>query len=998
MNHVEAALLENIDRPGSLFVFPTDIAVSRWVDRLLRLRRGGTVPTGKFTAWDTFKRNSVKAKVQNKKSIHPALRKMFVAALIRENAELCARGEPPFFSSLIRPEWAEQAASFAGWITNMLSTLGKWFCKTTKLSVDAIHDGKTDEVLQAKESFIGDDKDLFSLTCRYAKFLKDHGLFEPAWEIPPFDDAGKECFIFFPEALFDFEEYRELLESSGCVKMIRANDSGTEQKPCDVFFYTNSRSEITEAALYILALHYNKNIPWDSISVSIPDNDSGGGYGPYLFREFTLRNIPFVKLSGKPLASFPAGRFFSAIANCVGDDFSFTSVTELLLNNHLPWKGEQEIQSLIQFGIKNNCISSWTEAEKKINVWEDSFSKPFGGFKPEVRQLFRDLRQMAASLRSAASFADIRKKYFIFREHFFNMENCLEETDLVLSRCISELTHLVELEKSFPDIIVPDPYAFFTGHLEEVEYLARQSASGVAVLPYRTAAPAPFDCHIILGANQDNLSALFTPMKFLPKSKREKLGISDNDMSLAYINLHRFNSRLPAAFFCSEQTFSGYAIAHNALNADLKPRQRFRDDAEHSEKFSPDLFRIENDWHAALQFLSPLEVKTPLVNELHKNQKQGFDEWRKRRIRSGSNGLTINHPLQKLINRKFCKNDNFKGKVSVSPSSLELYFQCPLKWIYKRVLELENIEIETGLMAYNIGGEVYHAILNLFLDELIKNGKPIIAPIISGDEKKPLAALPEYYRDILVKKTEAVFENFPYLPGREAPVMSMLTARLLTAEKQLFFFCIENFLATFISYFSGFRVIASEKHYIQEKDFYYLNGKVDCILEDIRENSPKKGTAVIADFKTKTLPKLDDCRGEVLADFQLPAYLRITESAFPLESALPLESKAVCTADVHTALFFSIVDSEPRVVFGSIQNISDGSSVPPKADDCIARESDKFIRIMEQFDDKAEQFAEKISEGTYAFYPNNTKQCLNCGYNRICRTAYRVCRGKNNGS
>ena len=133
MNPVETALLENIDKPGSLFVFPTDVAVSHWADRLLRLRGGGTIPLEKFTAWDKFKQNSIRAKVQNRKSIPPVLRKMFVTALIRENAELCARGEPPVFSSLIRAEWAGQAASFAGWITEMLPQLGSWFCRATGL-------------------------------------------------------------------------------------------------------------------------------------------------------------------------------------------------------------------------------------------------------------------------------------------------------------------------------------------------------------------------------------------------------------------------------------------------------------------------------------------------------------------------------------------------------------------------------------------------------------------------------------------------------------------------------------------------------------------------------------------------------------------------------------------------------------------------------------------------------------------------------------------------
>ncbi|MCL1931410.1 MAG: PD-(D/E)XK nuclease family protein, partial [Treponema sp.] len=123
-NIIENILLENIDKPASLFVFPTNVAASRWADRLLRLRGGGTVAMEKFIAWDTFKQESIRSKVSDRKSIPSVLRKMFISALIRENAELCAQGKPPVFTSLIQVQWAQQADSFASWLTDILPQLG----------------------------------------------------------------------------------------------------------------------------------------------------------------------------------------------------------------------------------------------------------------------------------------------------------------------------------------------------------------------------------------------------------------------------------------------------------------------------------------------------------------------------------------------------------------------------------------------------------------------------------------------------------------------------------------------------------------------------------------------------------------------------------------------------------------------------------------------------------------------------------------------------------
>ena len=958
-NIVDTTLLENIDKPASLFVFPTNVAASRWADRLLRLRGGGTVAMEKFIAWDTFKQNSIRSKVKDRQSVPAVLRKMFISALIRENAELCARGEPPVFTSLIRAEWARQADSFAGWLAEILPQLGVWRSRNNAAATTA-------------ENLTGDDRDLFTLTLRYSQFLDQRGLFEPAWETPPFEDTGKECFIFFPESLSDFSEYKDLLAASRRVTTISISDSDSdsdtdvEQRPDNVFFYTNSRSEIAEAALYILALRQNQNVPWDSISVSIPDNEH---YGPYLLREFENRNIPCVMQSGKPLASYPAGQFFTALAFCAAADFSFASIKELLLNQHLPWKDGGAIQELINFGINNNCISSWieeTDGEKiAVNVWEDAFARPLGGIKPETRRFFEDLRRRVNALCGAGSFSDIRKHYFAFRERFFDMENCLDETGLILSRCIAELTYLVEIEKSFPDVRVSNHYGFFTGYLGEITYLAQQSVSGVAILPYRTAAPAPFDCHIILGASQSSLSAVFSPLAFLSKSKREQLGLTDNDASLTFIKLHRFNSRLPAAFFCSEQTFSGYAIPHSALSRALsralgdaldsssKPMQRYGDDQKWKTSFAADLYHAESDFYASLHSSGQDQMELTAVRDIHRNQKQGFEQWRSRSdcAAAREDAITAEHPLLRAIRERFCYNEEYKDKISVSSSSLALYFRCPLQWAFSRLLKLENVEVETGLMASNITGEVYHAVLNLFLERLKETGEAIAAPVNSGAEKKPALELPQSYSDLLAHNIDTVFEAFPRLPHSEYQAMSMLTARLLRAEKPLFLSRLEGLLAEFTSRFAGFKVIASEENYTLPKDNYFLNGRIDCVLEG--DNS-----LVIIDFKTKYKLKKDTF------DFQLPLYLRLAEEAYKKE--------------VHTGLFFSIIDARHY--------------------DGIARNSDNFNDTMGEFDEKARQFAQEISSGAFSFFPSDPEECQSCDYNKVCRALYKVHQGRINGA
>ena len=976
MNVVETVLLENIEKPNSCFIFPTDVAASRWADHVLRLKLNlhaenvaslsaasssavsGTIAMNKFIAWDVFKQNSIRSKVQNKKSIPSALRKIFISRLVKENADLSAEGRTPVFSSLIPAKWAGQAAQFTPWLTGLLPQLGAWLKKTTGAAIDSILGGNAEKLTS---EFEADDRDLFVMARRYAHFLEEHSLFEPAWETPPFNDTGTECFIFFPESLSDYSEYRELLAASSHVKTISAQDG--EQLPCDTFFYTNSRAEITEAALYIRALHENKGINWEAIAVCLPDSEN---YEPYVLREFTIRNIPFVKRSGKPLADYPAGQFFRAVIDCASRNFAFSAVSNLLLNKNLPWKNAAHIHNLIEFGIKNNCISSWVEEkdgkERHINVWEDAFEKPFGYLDPDARRFFGDLKRRLLSLRTASSFAELRRQYFIFRERFFDMGNCSPETDLVFSRCISELMYLVEIEKNFPDAPAPDPFAFLIEYLSEVNYLAQQSASGVTILPYRTAAPAPFDCHIILGADQGSLSVVFPRLDFLPRAKREKLGIADEDASAAFINLHRFNSQKKAAFFCSEQTFSGYKIPHSRLGAPSRPLSRYASITGLAQDFAIDYFNggISTDG------------KKP--KKLHNIQKQGFEEWKTRRkqISKQDKKQNQNNTLHELIRGQLAENSKFPGKYSVSASSMEPYFHCSLKWLFNNVLSIENEEIEASLMAENISGMLYHTALNLFFVD-IKNGKQQLLPPEYEDQKP---RLPSSYNELLERSINEIFSLFPALQTGGKPQMSAITARILEAEKNNILANLKKCLSHFLSYFAGCRVTGSEISYQAQRDFYFLNGKLDCVLQSARDEY------IIVDFKLKWIPDRTDCTGDeeyALCNFQLPMYITLTEENEKIK--------------VNTALFFSILDAKPQVIFGAIENADNNEIIPKKEGNRIQRESAKFSAIIGDFNQKAEQFASEIKTGNFTVYEKDFNECNKCNYHRICRTIYKINRG-----
>jgi hypothetical protein len=974
INQIEQLLLEKSVDPCSLFIFPTAVAASRWADRLLLLR-GGSIDMEQYIAWDTFKKESIRSRKQGKIAVPDILRKIFTARLIQENAELCKVGKP-LFTSLIPARYAENASSFVSWFSALLPQLGAWYEKVFPRGVDDIG------------ALAGDEQDLLSLTLLYGGFLEEQGLFEPAWEKPPFDDTGKDCYIFFPGCLSDFAEYREILEKADHVTLIEPEVDTDKQ--FYTFFYTNSRSEITEAALYIRHLAEQEHISWENIAVSLPDT---GGYDAYVLREFANRNIPVARRSGKALSKYPAGLLFSALAACHSESFSFDSLSALLLNAHLPWKDTEAINQLIDFGIQNNCICSWREGETDfegsslaIDVWLDAFASTAGGREKRAEDFYRILKQDITNINKSKTFDEIRKNYFQFRNHFFDMDTCGEESDLVLSRCISELLELIEIEKLFPDITAPDPFSLFSEELQAITYLPRQEHSGVSLLPYRTAAPVPFDCHIILGAAQENLSALFERLPFLSRSRREALGIHDTDASAIFIDLHRYNSLKPAAFFCAEETFTGFAIPHSRLNAPLKARQRYAyprsADADTADtdtvelpaaNFAKDLFRFERDIYEA-SWNAPPETFSRHADEwqMHSVQAAGFAAWRERRGNAASETAKLSAPLlQELVMKSYREKNG--GKIRVSATALKSWYHCPLSWLFERALGIETIRTETTLMAENILGSLYHAILDRFLKSLVDTSD---GDIIAG-------GFSQNDHELLEKSAAAVFAGLPKVPGESRPV-SALTARLLRAEEKPVTRQAELTLKKLSAYFAGFRILGSEINQNFIDDDYSLTGKIDCLLEDTRDDSPP-GSRVIVDFKLKYLPGREECQAsgpDGLEDFQLPMYITLTEKNGG--------------AEVHTALFFSILDMKPRVIFGALTDPVTKNPVPYSPRHRVIRgdPESKFESIIEEFTAKTARYAEDLGAGKFNTGGRESK-CYSCKYRRICRTVYVVDRERN---
>ncbi|HZK19232.1 MAG TPA: hypothetical protein VFC68_00760, partial [Treponemataceae bacterium] len=565
---VEQLIIDNLFNQQVYFVFPTDISASVWAERALDIseksttkNRGGAIALERFIAWDYFKSNSIKSQQQDKRSIPTTLRKFFAIHILERNKK------EKIFSSLVSQAYADTSVSFKDWITSLLPQLELWHQR---------YSSKLSAIEKTFEQNDLEDCDLLRLYEEYGEFLNANNLFDPAWEKPPFYDDGKTWYILYPQVLLDFEEYRNLLDSSKNVYIVNVptkSKTDTKSFKPQVNTFANTREELHALALYIRSVCTEKNIAWQDIALSVPDIET---MEPYIRREFELYSIPYQLRSGKKLSQYPAGRLFTLIQACVQEDFSFASVRNLLLDKNFPWQDDVAINQLIEFGIKHNCLCSYEDRNKKVNVWQDAFNREANEERARIFLLggtfdtvyFRGLIRALTDIYEAQTFTQIREKYFMFRSEFFDVERFDQSANTIISRCVMELDSLIQLQKDFSEAAkCNNPYRFFCSHLDERDYLAQSEDRGVNIFPYKLASSAPFEHHIVIGASQNALSIIHQPLHFLSAEKRAQLGINETILSPYFISLYTHVSSLTTYFSCSNKTFGAYSLPHNDLDS-----------------------------------------------------------------------------------------------------------------------------------------------------------------------------------------------------------------------------------------------------------------------------------------------------------------------------------------------------------------------------------------------------------------------------------------------
>lgn len=911
---------------GTRFVFPSRIASRLWLRRAISITGLAAIPAELFTAWDAFKADCCITAAEGRSPASQVIRLLFARHIAAENAE----AEQPFLRTIIPADYAANGAVFAQWIAGILPQLDHW------------------EKRAVQHRFHADAEaaDLQMLKKAYTDFLDVHRLFEPSWAGAIFTPQAQRYILLYPELMEDFEEYRDLLDDRPEIAVLPVPPFQPEAVP--LISFATARAEIRTAVLAVEQL-LTDGVPADEIALSVADIETDA---PYLKREFALRSIPAEFRLGFKLAEQQAGQLFPLLERCVNEHFSFESLKQLLLNPHIPWKHAQHIQSVINFGIKNHCLVSWKDGGRYRNVWEEAFKlqTPYNprscleediAEKEQTRTWLIPFMQDAEQLVQAKSFAEIQRRYILFRNRFLDFDRFAPEDNAVIGRCISLMQELVQLEPAFPDCIPAQPYQFFTAQLSREIYVPQNTGRAVSIFPFRVAAATPFAHHLVLNCSQGKSRVIYTKLPFLRKDKRDALGVVEHDATQAFFAVYAQYGAVQFSF--SEQTFSGYAVSNSIFTALQQGRIGIGEDS----------FLQEYAFFAQAQ---------PLPSALYPVQKAGYERYAARNRQRSFSFLTMPFTnLLPVLTQALHADRYTEGAFRISESSLQLFYECPAKWFLQSGLHINEEDTDAELFNPRYVGIFSHHIL-----------EKLYQKIQQTDTFFTSAHLAEYTAWAEELFDQTIYMQTDFQGPLAAPFIQSIKKRTMQGIKFVLAFDAEK-----LDGYTPYLMEGALQH--RTGDILY-HGIIDRVAYLAAE-----GRAVILDYKSgATAPSAVSYTPDAMRNFQMPMYLFLAEQElFTSKESINPPDELPKTAVDH-AFFLALASEKVNYIVNDEAAISQDNTRSSKT-------RGDFQPAVESFLNAAQHYAQLVAAEDFR-KPDTVQwnDCAGCLFHRICRTIFIV--------
>lgn len=951
-NIIAEILKKYLAAPSVVFVFPSEIAARMWQEKALDFMDEGVLPDERFAAWDQFKCEHAEKSRPGYTEIPDCARDFYAERLMERNARRAAETGEPLLKSLVPRKFAEKSGVFSPWLSGILPGLEAWSEKNAER-----HTAKHVSEKGGTEAGAGDAADLAFIKKDYQAFLDAHRTMESSWSRRFDGTGGKKYLILFPEAMEDFSDYTAVLAPASykadartlptadtlpvfsTVSVPPFNPSDTE-----ISRHENFREEFTRIAL-LIEKHLMAGAKPETIAVSLNNREVSA---PYFMRELHIRGIPAVLRAGHTLGKGNAGRIFSLIKQCAVDNFSFQSLKNLLYVKTIPWNSADLPVKLIQFGIDNHCVSSWKENGAVSDIWENAFKTAGRTTDVRLAEWYKKLKRSIKAMTAAKTFSAVRSAWFIFRKDFLDVDNIKEEDDREIARCVEELTDIITLEKEYEDCLPKDPFSFFVNRLNKKVYVPKSDSGGVSVFPYRVAAGTPFDIHFVAGVSQEDSTVVYQQLKFLRRSEREKLLMSepdnDKDASEAFFSLYSCGTHKRRLFFSSaKRAVDGYKTPHKAF---------YHAGEKTGEYTPPDPFE-EEESGAPLSRMYPVQKSGYAFH--HAQTETEHFSFLKTRFPNGCQAETIPEIEKRMQRAKIIKD----GKVRVSSKDLHIFAACASKWFLEKILALQQPSFSAELMNERHLGLVFHSALkNLYTFIREQDGR-----FLSGH-------MDVYMAQAARMAEQSAQENIEFKGPLTAPILSTLAARItegleavLREDAEKLDGAVPLLLERELSFHSG------------DMEFF---GTIDRMSV-----SQSTGTAVLIDYKSGAYPKPKDYKPEdgTMGDFQIPMYILLAENSHD-------SPVAVAKQQITQAWIFSIKEQKYKPVLNCAADSEFSEAFNSKTKPFTSVEQmEPAIETVKRVSDR---FRDMVRDYDFSITKFNWDECASCAYKEICRHTYAV--------
>ncbi|GEM_PF-770188 len=1002
---VAVKIASALDDPDLIFVFPTQIAADTWVKASLDFSGKTCIDLDRFIGWDSFLKSLHKLPSSTELlEADSQSRLLWAYSLIKKEEKR------PSLERLVNPDKAP--CKSLAW---SLAATAPFLQEAASLIRDKMREGN----LPPDEGMIRDYEFLWS---DYASFLKTQGIYEPG-SLPWQAQAQGRSLLFYPSLMPGFS--LELFAQAAGLKIevwepkqpknlaatefskpeIALKNSGASQyselsrsfpTPHDSTDYSTQQAtlysqtplaapaiqsplllsfaSIRDELEYVFGVCRNlldQGVQASDLAISLPS--LGADSIAHVRRIARSWGLPLQFRGGKTLSDSPMGKLLRATLQAVGEGFSQRSLKTLFDPSLAAWKEKATSLALLALARRYWIPELSSDPEYMRSLW----AKTLGLASEQgnsITTFFNTLRKSCAAISGSRSFSSLRIALHAFIDDLLDETHFSEYTNRTLQRIFEELSSLetweVRLADSLPSL---SPIEVLLTVLEHSRYTPTESLEAVSVYPYHLGIMCAARLHFVLEAS---LESVAPAIGFLSRTPQE-IGALEDEATLTEALFDSMN--MVNAVFChAETSLEGYSVAHPYFFKRSAQRVSINTAAIPSSPES-----LETKAWLNLDALALPDKLPKLPIEAARGSFMNADEQAQtfpppllhspeNRLQQKAETRPTLDPASLLRLKAF----NAAPFIKLNPRGLKYLSLCPFRWFLSGIPGLEEEIADPAVLAE---GSLMHDMIRSLLskpqpafDEEDEDGATSPIPSVPNMDDRIQNAFKLALKKTLNRNGHslqiALESAYPKIHDRIGRILAYESSlneegwltndfeRVLSLELPELGLRLEGradrvvFRANSVGFPGSLSRTArdgevkdSSYHAVEDAAAQYASTSPECLLIDYkRKRCPAK-----KDF-------LADDSGRI-RDFQINAYAAMLESS---------------GNRVIQALYWSIEDNKPIIVFGSGKQRPDRESFEPER------------RALRQALTEASHC---LRQGRFLKIKPSAQACTDCPFKAMCR-------------